>query len=163
MEALHMDLYGSGTMESWRKAWRDGFAPQLTTAGLQSLADALAADSGILCQGRAVERLANSKNRVARCCAISYALAADDVLLASARAMETAFAEADLQANGLLGGHFAYCFYAWFDDGPRAQVFAELLAEVRHNIADRQQARFDMAADDMLTVTANEHVLAGAA
>jgi hypothetical protein len=120
-------------------------------------------DSDTLCQGRAVERLANSKNRVARCCAISYALAADDVLLASARAMESAFAEADLQANGLLGGHFAYCFYAWFDEGPREQVFAELLAEVRHNIADRQRVKFEQAAADLLAITADEHILAGAA
>ena len=38
-------------MESWRKVWREGFAPVLSTAGLQALRKALTADDTRLIQG----------------------------------------------------------------------------------------------------------------
>ena len=38
-------------MESWRKVWRDGIAPQLTDAGLEALAQALETDAPELLQG----------------------------------------------------------------------------------------------------------------
>ena len=38
-------------MESWQKAWRDGFAPLLSTAGLQALRRALIDDDERLVQG----------------------------------------------------------------------------------------------------------------
>src|SRR5258706_2911603 len=38
-------------MESWRKVWRDGFAPQLSTAGLDALRHALREDDTRLIQG----------------------------------------------------------------------------------------------------------------
>src|SRR5688572_13845434 len=42
---------GEGTMESWRKVWREGLAPQLSTAGLDALRHALLNDDSRLIQG----------------------------------------------------------------------------------------------------------------
>ena len=39
-------------METWRKVWRDGFAPVLSTNGLQALRTALLRDDPALLQGQ---------------------------------------------------------------------------------------------------------------
>src|SRR5947207_14114801 len=43
------------TVETWRKVWRDGFVPQLSTAGLQALWRALTDDSPKIIQGATVK------------------------------------------------------------------------------------------------------------
>src|SRR5438128_1976677 len=42
---------GETTMETWRKVWREGVAPQLSQAGLEALRQALASDDSRLLQG----------------------------------------------------------------------------------------------------------------
>src|SRR5438094_8455764 len=41
---------GGRTMESWRKVWRDGLAPQISTPGLEALRRALLTDDARLLQ-----------------------------------------------------------------------------------------------------------------
>src|SRR5579884_4022542 len=48
---IHRPRTGEQTMESWRKVWREGVAPLLSTPGLESLQRALTNDDGRLLQG----------------------------------------------------------------------------------------------------------------
>src|SRR5262249_17254905 len=43
-------IRGDRTMESWRKVWREGLAPQISSAGLEALRSALATDDARLLQ-----------------------------------------------------------------------------------------------------------------
>src|SRR5712692_10367123 len=45
------DGIGDRTMESWRKVWREGLAPLLSTNGLEALRQALVTDDAQLLQG----------------------------------------------------------------------------------------------------------------
>src|SRR4051812_30523867 len=47
----HFKTTGVLIMESWRKVWREGFAPQLSTSGLEALRKALHEDDPRLIQG----------------------------------------------------------------------------------------------------------------
>ena len=127
-------------MESWRKVWRDGFAPVLSTAGLQELRKALVRDDGRLTQG------ATTMPPPLQCvldwpvegaCALGYCAWQGDGL-ESVGEVEEFFARACFEADQRLGEPAA-CrwFLNWYDDTPREEMRTQLLAEVNRTLAER--------------------------
>src|SRR5438309_341588 len=127
-------------MESWRKVWRDGVAPVLSTAGLQELRKALVRDDARLTQG------ATTTPPPLQCvldwpvegaCALGYCAWQGDGL-ESVGEVEEFFARACFEADQRLGEPAA-CrwFLNWYDDTPREQMRRELLAEVNLTLAER--------------------------
>ena len=127
-------------MESWRKVWREGFAPLLSTAGLESLRDALKADDGRLLQG------ATSSPPPVMCvrdwpveaaCALGFCAWKGEGL-ETVGEVEDFFARACFEADQRLGEPAACRYFLnWFDDTPRAEMRRELLAEVELVFAQR--------------------------
>src|SRR5438552_1232620 len=127
-------------MESWRKVWRDGFAPVLSTVGLQELRKALVRDDARLTQG------ATTTPPPLQCvldwpvegaCALGYCAWQGDGL-ESVGEVEEFFARACFEADQRLGEPAA-CrwFLNWYDDTPREEMRRQLLAEVNRILAQR--------------------------
>ena len=127
-------------MESWRKVWREGFAPQLSNRGLESLRQALLTDDPRLLQG------ATTSPPPLQCvqdwpvegaCVLGYSAWQGDGLETVAE-VEEFFARACFEADQCLGEPAA-CrwFLNWFDDTPREEMRAMLLAEVNRSLAHR--------------------------
>jgi hypothetical protein len=127
-------------MESWRKVWRDGFAPVLSTAGLQELRKALVRDDARLTQG------ATTTPPPLQCvldwpvegaCALGYSAWQGDGL-ESVGEVEEFFARACFEADQRLGEPAA-CrwFLNWYDDTPREEMRTLLLSEVNRTLAER--------------------------
>lgn len=127
-------------MESWKKVWRDGFAPVLSTVGLQALRKGLLRDDGRLTQG------ATTTPPPLQCvldwpcegaCALGYCAWQGDGL-ESVGEVEEFFAGACFEADTRLGEP-AGCrwFLNWYDDTPREQMRTLLLAEVNRTLAER--------------------------
>ena len=130
-------------MESWRLVWRDGFVPVLSTAGLESLRDALRGDDPRLTQGSTTTPpplMCVQDWPVEAACALGFCGWQGDELRTVGQ-VEEFFALACLEADTLLGEPGA-CrwFLDWFDDSPRAQVFALLADEVGRELARRAAA-----------------------
>ena len=135
-------------MESWRKVWRGGLAPVLSTAGLQALRDAVVANDDRLMQG------ATTTPPPLQCvqdwpvegaCGLGYCGWQGDGLETVAE-VEEFFARMCFEIDQQMGEPAA-CrwFLNWFDDTPRAEVRGLLLAEVNRSLAQR---RGDVQADD---------------
>lgn len=127
-------------MQLWQKVWRDGFAPQLSTPGLQALQTALATDDNSLLQQattvppplQCVQDLP-----VEAACAIGYCGWRGDGLGTVAE-VEEFFARTCFECDNLLGEPAACRHYLnWFDDTPRDEMRRELLVEVDNNLAVR--------------------------
>jgi len=125
-------------MESWKLVWREGFAPQMTEKQLDALREALVTDDVRLIQG------ATSSPPPLACmadwpcegaCGVSF-LGWMGLALKTVGEVEEFFAKACFEADRRLGEPAA-CrwFLNWFDDTPRAQMRAELLAEVEVALA----------------------------
>jgi hypothetical protein len=134
-------------MESWRKVWRDGLAPLLSTAGLEALRLALLDDDPRLLQG------ATSSPPPLQCvqdwpvegaCALGYCGWVGDGLETVAE-VEEFFARMCFEIDQRLGEP-AGCrwFLNWFDETPRDEMRRLLLAEVNRALARRQAARNDL-------------------
>ena len=128
-------------MESWRLVWRDGFAPVLSTTGLEALRDALLLDDPRLTQGSTTTPpplMCVQDWPVEAACALGYCGWQGDTLDTVGQ-VEEFFARACFEADQRLGEPAA-CrwFLNWFDDTPRAQMRRDLLAEVELALADRQ-------------------------
>lgn len=130
-------------MESWQKVWREGLAPQLSTAGLEALHKALVNDDARLLQG------ATTSPPPLQCvqdwpvegaCALSYCGWQGDGLESVAE-VEEFFAQRCFEADQLLGQPAA-CrwFLNWFDETPRDQMRRLLAAEVQRTLAQRRAA-----------------------
>ena len=127
-------------MEAWRKVWREGVAPQLSTAGLEALRLALAGDDDRLLQGatttppplQCVQDWA-----VEAACVVGFCAWQGDGLETVAE-VEEFFARVCFEADQVLGEPAA-CrwFLNWFDETPRDEVLRELLAEVNRELARR--------------------------
>lgn len=129
-------------MESWRKAWREGFAPQLPTEGLEALRDALVSDDPRLLQG------ATTTPPPLRCVEDWPVEAADAIAFVGWQGgtlatdtvgdVEEFFARTCYEADQLLhepaGGRW---FLTWFDETPRQEMIANLLPEVEIALAER--------------------------
>jgi hypothetical protein len=127
-------------MESWRKVWREGFAPVLSTAGLQALRKALASDDGRLTQGATTTPpplMCVQEWPVEGACALGYCGWQGDGL-ETVGEVEEFFARSCFEADQRLGEPAA-CrwFLNWFDDTPRDEMRRELLAEVNLVLAER--------------------------
>jgi hypothetical protein len=127
-------------METWRKVWRDGVAPQLPTAGLEALRLALASDDSRLIQGATTSPPPLQ-------CVQDWPVEAACVLgfcgwqgenLTSVADVEEFFARVCFEADQLLGEPAAVrWFLNWFDETPREEMRRQLLAEVNRTLGQR--------------------------
>jgi hypothetical protein len=135
----------SAIMESWRKVWREGLAPLLSTPGLEALSKALIEDDVRLQQG------ATTTPPPLQCvqdwpvegaCAIGFSGWRGDGL-ETVGEVEEFFARTCFEIDQRLGEP-AGCrwFLNWFDDTPREEMRRLLLAEVGRTLAQRQSADF---------------------
>lgn len=130
-------------LESWRRTWRQGIAPQLSVRGLEVLAEALATDDPALIQGdtcRPAPIQANDQADVTSCCPITLAGVRGAGLVTVSAAVAW-FAAVCQECDQLLGEE-AGCrwFLNWWDDEDRSHARLELLAEVRRELARRWPA-----------------------
>src|SRR5437773_12426778 len=112
-------------MESWRKVWRDGLAPQLSLHALQALRQGLLADDPRLQQGATTSPPPLQCVQdwpVEKACALAYCGWQGDGRETVAE-VEEFFARACAEADLLLGEPAA-CrwFLNWFDETPRDEM-----------------------------------------
>ncbi len=130
-------------MESWRKVWRAGLAPLLSTEGLEALRHGLLIDDARLLQG------ATTTPPPLQCvqawvvegaCALGYCSWQGDGLETVAE-VEEFFARMCFEIDQRLGEP-AGCrwFLNWFDETPREEMRPQLLAEVSRSLALRWDA-----------------------
>lgn len=134
------NLWRSNVFEKWKWAWRDGFAPALSTENLEALAEALRSDDPRLLQGSTTTPpplMCVQDWPVEAACALGYCgWQTDD--LKTVGQVEMFFARLCFEADQRLGG-FAECrvFLNWFDNTPRAEMLSALLEEVELTLASR--------------------------
>ena len=130
-------------MDSWRKVWRDGIAPQLTTDALEVLRLALLDDDARLLQGATTTPPPLQCVQdwpVEACCVLGFCGWQGDGLETVAE-VEQFFAETCFEADRLLGEPAAVrWFLNWYDETPREDMRRLLLAEVTHALARRRAA-----------------------
>lgn len=130
-------------MESWRKVWREGLAPGLSTRALEALRHALLIDDPRLLQG------ATTTPPPLQCvedwpvegaCGLGYCGWQGD-RLETVGQVEEFFARACFEADRRLGEP-AGCrwFLNWYDETPRPEMRRQLLAEVNRALALRLAA-----------------------
>jgi hypothetical protein len=129
-------------MEAWRKVWREGFAPQLSTDGLEALRKALEADDPSL-----IQRATTSPPPLAcvtdwpveGACAVAYGIwkGGGTGLVGD---VEEAFAKACFNCDEALD-ETAGCrwFLNFFDDTPRDEVRRLLVPEVVRELNRRRR------------------------
>lgn len=127
-------------MESWRKVWREGLAPQISTDGLEALGRALREDDARLLQGATTTPPPLQCVRdwpVEGACALAYCGWQGENLQTVAD-VEEYFARACFEVDQALGEPAA-CrwFLNWFDDTPRDEMRSLLLEEVEQTLAQR--------------------------
>jgi hypothetical protein len=135
-------------METWRKVWREGVAPQLSTAGLEALRQGLLSDDSRLLQGATTTPPPLQCVQdwpVEAACALGYCGWQGDGL-ETVGEVEEFFAKVCFEADQLLG-EAAACrwFLNWFDDTPRPEMRRLLLAEVNRSLAHRLAQSPDQA------------------
>lgn len=130
-------------LESWRLVWRNGFVPVLSTENLSALRNALVTDDPKLLQGQTTNPPPLMCVQDWPCeggCALGYMGACQYGGFGNAKVKdaETFFAAACWDADTQLGEP-AGCrhFLNWFDDTPRDEMRAELLAEVDLALTER--------------------------
>ena len=127
-------------MEAWRKVWREGLAPLLSTKGLQALKRALERDDERLTQG------ATTTPPPMQCvldwpvegaCVVGYSAWQGDGL-ETVGEVEEFFAKVCFEADQRLGEPAAVRYFLnWFDDTPRPEMRRQLLTEVVRVLNDR--------------------------
>jgi hypothetical protein len=125
-------------MESWRKVWREGLAPQISQAGLEALRLALIQDDPRLLQGATTSPPPLQCVQdwpVEAACGLGYCAWQGDGLETVAE-VEEYFARACFEADQRLGEP-AGCrwFLNWFDETPREEMRRQLLTEVNRALA----------------------------
>lgn len=127
-------------MESWRRVWREGVAPQLSDAGLGALRGGLESDDPQLIRGDTTAPPPILAVRDWPCeggCAIAYPFWKGDGL-ETVGEVEEKFALVSYEAARLLGEDSAIRYFAnWFDGAPWKEVRESLLAEVNLEIERR--------------------------
>jgi hypothetical protein len=130
-------------MESWRKVWREGFVPVLTTKGLEALRSALVTDDERLSQGSTTTPpplMCVQEWPVEGACALGYCGWQGDGLH-TVGAVEEFFATVCFEADVRLGEPAACRYFLnWYDDTDRAEMRSELLDEVNLALANRIEA-----------------------
>ena len=131
----------SNQMESWRKVWREGLAPLLSTEGLEALSRALTSDDPRLLQGATTTPPPLQCVQdwpVEAACGVGYCGWQGDGLETVAE-VEEFFARVCFEVDQRLGEPAA-CrwFLNWFDETPRDEMRRLLLAEVSRALAARR-------------------------
>jgi hypothetical protein len=130
-------------MELWRKCWRDGFAPLLSTSALEALKVALEADDARLLQG------ATTSPPPLQCCQDWPIEAACTIGfcgwigdgLESVAEVEEYFARQCFEVDQRLGEPAACRWLLnWYDETPRDEMRELLLGEVRRSLGQRNPA-----------------------
>ena len=128
-------------MESWRKVWREGFAPLLSNAALEALKRGLMSDDHQLLQGATTSPPPLQYAQewpVEAACVLGYCGWKGEGLETVAE-VEEFFAQACFEADQRLGDPAACRYFLnWFDDTPREEMRRLLLAEVNHTLARRR-------------------------
>lgn len=130
------------TPAAWQRVWREGIAPQFTTAGLEALALALECDDLRLLQGATTSPpplQACASWPVEACCAVSWpgwqGGAGPHLTVAD---LEWFFAKTCHEADRRLHEPAAIrWFMVWYDESPREEVRRLLLAEVEAELGRR--------------------------
>lgn len=129
-------------MEAWRKVWRKGFAPLLSTAGLEALKKALETDDPALIQGATTNPPPLECVQdwpVEGACAVSYALwkGGGSGLVGD---VEEAFARACFNCDEALGESVG-CrwFLNFFDETHRDEARRLLIPEVGRELDRRRR------------------------
>lgn len=128
-------------MESWRKVWRDGLVPLISTEGLEALRSALANDDARLLQGATTTPPPLQCVQdwpVEAACALGYCGWQGEGLESVAE-VEEYFARLCFEVDQRLGEPAA-CrwFLNWFDETPRDEMRSLLLAEVNRTLGRRR-------------------------
>jgi hypothetical protein len=128
-------------MESWRKVWREGLAPLLSTEGLEALRGGLANDDPRLIQGATTTPpplQCVQEWPVEAACGLGYCGWQGEGLETVAE-VEEFFARMCFEIDQRLGEPAA-CrwFLNWFDETPRDEMRRQLLAEVHRTLAHRR-------------------------
>jgi len=127
-------------MEPWRKVWRDGFAPSLSTAGLEALRTALMTNDGRLLQGATTSpppMACVQKWPVEATCAVGFC-AWHGEGLDTVGEVEEFFARSCHEADERLREPAACRYFLeWFDDTPRDEMRRLLLDEVNLALSQR--------------------------
>lgn len=129
-------------MESWRKVWRDGVEPLVSTQGLEALRQALTRDDPRLLQGATTSPpplMCVQDWPVEAACALGFCGWQGDGLETVAE-VEEFFARMCYEIDQRLGEPAA-CrwFLNWFDETPREHMRQELLREVVRALAARRE------------------------
>jgi hypothetical protein len=147
-------------MESWRKVWREGVVPLLSTSGLMALGQGLENDDPRLLQGATTTPpplQCVQEWPVEAACALGYCGWVGDGLETVAE-VEEFFARMCFEIDQRLGEP-AGCrwFLNWFDETPRDEMRHQLLREVNLALAQRgtgSNEHFETGADGGSTVAA---------
>ena len=127
-------------METWRKVWRNGLAPHLSTKGLQALKGGLERDDPALSQGCTTTPPPLHCVRDWPCegaCVVGYCAWKGDGL-ETVGEVEEFFGTVCFKADERLQEPAAVRYFLnWFDDTPRDEMRRELLAEVNRELASR--------------------------
>ena len=144
-------------MEAWRKVWREGLVPLLSTKGLEALKRGLLRDDGRLTQG------ATTTPPPMQCvldwpvegaCVVGYCAWQGDGL-ETVGEVEEFFAKVCFEADQRLGEPAAVRYFLnWFDDTPRDEMRRLLLAEVNRALAQRAGADVEGPAEGDETAAA---------
>ena len=138
-------------MESWRKVWREGVVPLLSTESLDALRQGLVNDDARLIQGATTTPPPLQCVQdwpVEAACALGYCGWQGDGLETVAE-VEEFFARMCFEIDQRLGEP-AGCrwFLNWFDETPRDDMRRRLLAEVNRSLALRQVGRDEDEEED---------------
>jgi hypothetical protein len=138
-------------MESWRKVWREGIVPQLSTKALEVLQNALENDDPHLIQGATTTPPPLQCVQdwpVEAACIISYC-GWQGENLKTVSEVEKFFAKTCFQCDQTMQ-QAAACswFLNYWDDNPRKEVVEELLHEVRCELSRREKHEHDHDKDN---------------
>ena len=144
-------------MESWRKVWREGVEPLVSTEGLEALCCGLTDDDARLLQGATTTPpplMCVQDWPVEAACALGYCGWIGDGL-ETVGEVEEFFARMCFAIDQRVGEP-AGCrwFLNWFDETPRDEMRRLLLAEVSRALADRRLAEEPEFAFDLAEGTA---------
>lgn len=127
-------------MELWRRIWRDGLAPQLSTSGLQALYQGLAHDDPRLLQRFTADvpaARAFRARKIEAACALGYCAWKGDGVKRLGQVLdhfENVCTRADESVGELAASNH---FLNWYDQTPRAEMRRQLLGEVERVLRQR--------------------------
>lgn len=130
-------------MESWRKVWRDGFAPGMSVAALEVLLVGLEKNDPAILQGA-------TTSPPPLMCVQDWPVEGADAIgfagwkgenLSTVGEVEEYFAKMCFEADQRLDEPAA-CrwFLNWFDDTPRLEAFASLAEEIKSVLREKNNA-----------------------